>query len=99
MRTTVEFPPELMRAAKARSAESGESLKALLTRAVVAELGAPAIRRGKAARVSLPLFGHDAGAPVRVTSADIEQALADSDAPLAAPRRAHPRARRRAERR
>jgi len=88
-----------MRAAKARSAESGESLKALLTRAVAAELGAPAIRRGKAARVSLPLFGQDDGTPVRVTSADIEQALADSDAPLASSRRAHPRARRRSQRR
>jgi hypothetical protein len=34
MRTTVELPPHVMRAAKARSAERGESLKTLLTRAV-----------------------------------------------------------------
>src|SRR5580765_3417696 len=44
MRTTVELPPELMRAAKARSAELGESLKSLFARAVAAELGAESDR-------------------------------------------------------
>jgi hypothetical protein len=78
MRTTVELPPELMRAAKARSAESGESLKSLLTRAVAAELQAAPLRGGQKARVRLPLFGGD-GRRVKLSSADIERALADAD--------------------
>ena len=79
MRTTVELPPDLMRAAKARSAESGESLKTLLTRAVVAELETHAVRRGLKARVALPLFGGSAGPRVRPSNADLERALADAD--------------------
>ena len=80
MRTTVELPPDLMRAAKARSAESGESLKTLLTRAVAAELETHAVRRGQNTRVSLPLFGGSAGPRVRLSNADLERALADADA-------------------
>lgn len=80
MRTTVELPPDLMRAAKARSAESGESLKSLLTRAVAAELGTSAVRRGASARVSLPLFGRADGARVHVTNEALERALAGDDA-------------------
>jgi hypothetical protein len=79
MRTTVELPPELLRAAKARSAESGESLKTLLTRAVAAELQVhrgPVTSKGK---VALPLFGDPAGQRVRLTNSDIERALADAD--------------------
>jgi len=81
MRTTVELPPDLMRAAKARSAESGESLKALLTRAVAAELEMPSMRRGHKARVTLPLFGSTRGRAVELSNADLERALADADAP------------------
>ena len=80
MRTTVEFPVELIRAAKARSAESGESLKALLTRAVAAELEAPLPRRGQKRKVTLPLFGRPSGPGVRLTNADLERALAQEDA-------------------
>ena len=95
MRTTVEIPPDLMRAAKARAAESGESLKSLLTRAVAAELDTvPAPRRHKA-RVTLPLFGTD-GPPVELSNADLERALAESDAGPA--RRSVPRARSRRRR-
>ena len=79
MRTTVELPPDLLRAAKARSAESGESLKTLLTRAVAAELETPVARRGQKARVSLPLFGALEGPRVRPSNADLERALADAD--------------------
>jgi hypothetical protein len=79
MRTTVELPPDLMRAAKARSAESGESLKTLLTRAVAAELDTHVVRRGQKARVTLPLFG-GSGPRVRPSNADLERALADADA-------------------
>ncbi|NQW03171.1 MAG: hypothetical protein HQ485_04005 [Acidobacteria bacterium] len=79
MRTTVELDPALMRAAKARSAERGESLKSLLARAVAAELEAVPVQAATA-KVSLPLFGSAKGSKVRLTSADLERALADADA-------------------
>lgn len=78
MRTTVELDPALMRAAKARSAERGESLKSLLARAVAAELNTVPVRTSST-RVVLPLFGNPAGSRVRLSSADVEQALADAD--------------------
>ena len=94
MRTTVELPPELMRAAKARSAESGESLKALLTRAVAAELQAiHGLRSGQArpSRVRLPLFGKATDHAVRVTNADLERALSEADATVQAAAARRPR--------
>lgn len=51
MRTTVDLPDELMRAAKARAATRGESLKELFERAVSTEIGRP--QQGR--RVSFPL--------------------------------------------
>lgn len=78
MRTTVELPPDLFRAAKARAAESGESLKSLLTRAVAAELQIDQ-RSGPGGRVTLPLFGRATGPPVRLTNADVERALAETE--------------------
>ena len=80
MRTTVELPPELLRAAKARAAESGESLKTLLTRAVESELHSVAAAPSRRARVQLPLFG-GRGRVVHLTNADLERALADGDRP------------------
>jgi hypothetical protein len=79
MRTTVELAADLLRAAKARSAERGESLKALLTRAVEAELGNPSARAVTRSRVALPLFG-GSGPAVRLSSTDLERALAGDDA-------------------
>ena len=97
MRTTVELPPEVMRAAKARSAARGESLKTLLTRAVTAELGGHSDSGGRQ-RVTLPLFGHSSGPRVNPSNADIERALAEADAEALAgsdsprpPRRRRPR--------
>lgn len=76
MRTTVELPPELMRAAKARAAEQGESLKDWFTRVVASALG-----RGAPATVAAPrawpVFGKPGGKKVRITNAflaDIEAA-------------------------
>jgi hypothetical protein len=92
MRTTVQFSPDLMRLAKARSAELGESLKTLLTRAVAAELAQPAATSNARARVALPLFGRVSGPAVRLSNADLERHLAEADASAAAPRRG-PRAR------
>ena len=83
MRTTIMFEPELMRSAKAKSAERGESLKALMTRAVEAELGRSDVPSRARARVLLPLFGSDTGPFVRLSNADIEAALAAEDAAAA----------------
>ena len=81
MRTTVELPPDLMKQAKARAAARGESLKALLTRAVASELGVSQHRHSSGTRVRLPLFGHK-GKPIDVSKEDIDRVLAADDAAL-----------------
>jgi hypothetical protein len=78
MRTTIDMPPLLMRAAKARAAEHGESLKELVNRAVAHELGLPSAPRAKSGRVSLPLIGHGAAPEVLITNEDIAAAF-DAD--------------------
>lgn len=79
MRTTVDLPDDLMRAAKARAAQRGESLKELFARAIAGELSSP--RRDRpTGRVTLPLVGRESAAAVDVTNADIEAALAADDA-------------------
>jgi hypothetical protein len=78
MRTTIDLPPTLMRAAKARAAEEGETLKDLVNRAVARELGLPATPREKAGRVTLPLIARDARPTVIVTNDDIADAF-DAD--------------------
>jgi hypothetical protein len=75
MRTTIDLPPALMRAAKARAAEEGESLKDLVNRAVAREVGVPATARGKTGRVTLPLIARNATPTVLVTNDDIAEAL------------------------
>jgi len=79
MRTTIDMPPTLMRAAKARAAEQGESLKDLVNRAVAHEIGLPAITKGKTGRVTLPLIARDAAPAVLVTNEDIADALDAED--------------------
>jgi hypothetical protein len=79
MRTTIDMPPALMRAAKARAAERGESLKDLVNRAVAHEVGTPAVPGGKAGRVTLPLIAPDATPEVLVTNEDIADALDAED--------------------
>jgi hypothetical protein len=76
MRTTIDLPPSLMRAAKARAAEEGETLKDLVNRAVAREVGLPATPREKAGRVTLPLIARDATPTVLVTNDDIADAFA-----------------------
>jgi hypothetical protein len=76
MRTTIDLPPALMRAAKARAAEEGETLKDLVNRAVAREVGIPATPREKAGRVTLPLIARDARPTVLVTNDDIADAFA-----------------------
>jgi hypothetical protein len=83
MRTTVELPPELMKKAKAHAAARGESLKALLTRAVASELGISTRSGESASCVRLPLFGNPKRKPVNVSGRDIELALSDEEVKLA----------------
>jgi hypothetical protein len=78
MRTTVDLPDDLMRAAKSRAAERGESMNDLFARAVAHELGVMPGRR-PSGRVALPLVGHRSAPRVSVTNADIEEALAAED--------------------
>ena len=74
------MPPALMRAAKARAAEKGESLKDLVNRAVAREVGLPATPQGKTGRVTLPLVARDAAPTVLVTNDDIADAFDAEDA-------------------
>jgi hypothetical protein len=71
MRTTIDVPPTLMRAAKMRAAERGESLKDLVSRAIAHEVGLPATPKEKSGRVTLPLIARDAAPAVLVTNEDI----------------------------
>jgi len=80
MRTTIDLPPELMRAAKVKAAERGENLKDLFTRAVAREVDTRSRSRKATGRVRLPLVARDATPAVTVTSADIEAALEAEDA-------------------
>jgi hypothetical protein len=79
MRTTIDMPPTLMRAAKMRAAEHGESLKDLVNRAIAHEIGISATPNGKAGRVVLPLIARDATPTVLVTNEDIEDAFDGED--------------------
>jgi hypothetical protein len=79
MRTTIDMPSTLMRAAKARAAEQGESLKDLVNRAVAREIGLPATAPGKAGRVTLPLIARDATPTALVTNDDIADAFDAED--------------------
>lgn len=78
MRTTVELPPDLMRAAKARAAERGEPLKVLFTRAVTRELGRPS-KVARQESVAWPLIVSKQRAKVRLTNDDLARADAAAD--------------------
>jgi len=79
MRTTIDMPSPLMRAAKARAAQEGESLKDLVNRAVAHEIGLPATAKGKTGRVTLPLIAPDTTPTVLVTDDDIADAFDAED--------------------
>ena len=79
MRTTIDMPDVLMRAAKARAAEHDESLKDLVNRALAHELGLPSVPKRKTGRVTLPLIARDATPAVLVTNDDIAAALEAED--------------------
>jgi hypothetical protein len=73
------MPDALMRAAKARAADRGESLKDLMNRALAHELGLPSVPKRKTGRVTLPLIARDAAPAVLVTNDDIATALEAED--------------------
>lgn len=79
MRTTIDMPDVLMRAAKARAAEHGESLKDLVNRALTHELGLPSVPKRKTGRVTLPLIAREVAPTVLVTNDDIAAALEAED--------------------
>jgi hypothetical protein len=79
MRTTIDIPDGLMRAAKARAAEHGESLKDLVNRALAHELGLSSVPKQKTGRVTLPLIAGDATPAILVTNDDIADALDAED--------------------
>jgi hypothetical protein len=68
-----------MRAAKARAARQGESLKDLVNRAIAREVGLPAAPKETTGRVTLPLIARGATPTVLVTSNDIGDALDAED--------------------
>jgi plasmid stability protein len=76
MRTTVDIDDDVLRTAKVRAAEHGESLKTLIERAVRREVGEP---RSPGQRVRLPLVGTAGGPEVDVSGADIADLEADDD--------------------
>ncbi len=76
--TTIDVPSTLMRAAKARAAEEGESLKDLVNRAIAREVGLPATPKGKAGRVTPPLIARDGTPNVLVTN-DVIAAAVDAE--------------------
>jgi hypothetical protein len=78
MRTTIDLPDDLARAAKVRAAERGETLKEMLTRAIAREVAADPHSK-RTGRVALPLVAAGADATVDVTSEDIAAALAAGD--------------------
>lgn len=79
MRTTVDLPDDLMRKAKSRSAQRGETLKQMFVRLVEKEVGAdssPAPRR----RVSLPLVPAKDEAAIELSNQQIAELLDQDDA-------------------
>lgn len=79
MRTTIDVHDALMRAAKARAAEHGESLKDLVNRALARELGLPSAPKGKTGHVTLPLIARDATPAILVTNEDIADTVDAED--------------------
>lgn len=75
MRTTVDLPDGLVRAARVRAAESDESLKELFTRALTRELSGTATKR----RGELPLIRSRRRGSVEISGDELEQALVDDD--------------------
>ncbi|NDK32794.1 hypothetical protein [Nesterenkonia haasae] len=79
MRITVDLPDELMRKAKARSAERGESLKEMFARVLEREVNMQ-VSRGGQHRMQLPLLGETLRPSVDLSNGDIAEILDADDA-------------------
>lgn len=75
MRTTIDLPDDLVRAARVRAAASDESLKELFTRALTKELD----RAARKQRRKLPVIGSSRPGRSSITPAELEQVLSDDD--------------------
>lgn len=75
MRTTIDLPDDLVRAARVRAAESDESLKELFTRALAKELG----RADSRPRGRLPVIASKAPGRSRITPEELARILIDED--------------------
>lgn len=75
MRTTIDLPDELVRAARVQAAASDETLKDLFTRALSAELG----RTRRRVRKTLPVIASSAPGRSQITPAELEQILVDDE--------------------
>ena len=80
MRTTIDVPEELMRAAKVAAAERHMNLKELFAKALAHELGTQ-VSAQKRGRVEFPLVGSNrSGEKVDLTNEDMAEIFADEDA-------------------
>jgi hypothetical protein len=75
MRTTIDLPDELVRAARVRAAEGDETLKELFTRALTRELGGSRRRP----RGELPLIPSTRRRSVQLSPEELERALIEDD--------------------
>lgn len=74
MRTTVDLPDDLVRAARVRAAEGDETLKELFTRALTRELGGHGKKRGE-----LPLIRSRRAATVTISPEQLSDSLLQDD--------------------
>lgn len=77
MRTTIDIPDDLFRAAKKKAADNGEKLKDVYIRALEREVGVVPARKGH--RVKFPLIHSDAPGTVRLTNEDIADILHEDE--------------------
>ncbi|MDQ6526239.1 hypothetical protein RB608_21650 [Nocardioides sp. LHD-245] len=75
MRTTIDLPDALVRAARVRAAEGDETLKDLFARALARELGGAGTKR----RGELPLIASKRRGMVETSPEELEQTLIDDD--------------------
>lgn len=78
MRTTVDLPDDLAKAAKVLAAQRGETLKEVLTRAVAREVAVGAVHR-RGARMPWPVIGGGTAKKYDITNEDIADILAEDD--------------------
>lgn len=81
MRTTLDFPDDLLKRAKIEALERGTSLRDLVRAALERELNRPSEPKpmGKRKRARFPIFDSKAPGALRLTNAGIARLEADED--------------------